>query len=144
MTKKIGIIQHGINLDHITQGRAWYIIKLLKLDHSKYPVGIGLNLTSTKLIKIENYKLSKRELELISIFAVNATYSEINEFNVTRKEILKLPEKIVELIICPNHRCISHQYKSLFYLHQKNTELIAECHYCTKSYNLNNLTEFKL
>lgn len=149
MEKKIGIIQNGINLDHIPQGNAWYIIKLLKLDSSKYPVGIGLNLMSTKLgrkdlIKIENYKLSKRELELISIFAFAATYSEIDEFKVTRKETLKLPDRIDELIICPNHRCISHQYKSLFHLQQKNTELVAECHYCTKSYNLSSLTEFKL
>lgn len=149
MEKKIGIIQNGINLDHIPQGNAWYIIKLLKLDSSKYPVGIGLNLMSTKLgrkdlIKIENYKLSKRELELISIFAFDATYSEIDEFKVTKKETLKLPDKIDELIICPNHRCISHQHKSLFHLQQKNTKFIAECHYCTKSYNLSSLTEFKL
>lgn len=149
MTKKIGVIQQGINLDHIPQGNAWYIIKLLKLDSSKYPVGIGLNLMSTKLgrkdlLKIENYKLSVRELEQISIFAFNATYSEIDDFKVIKKEKLALPDKISELIICPNHRCISHQYKSLFYLAQKKGELIAECHYCTKNYNLTSLTEFKL
>lgn len=149
MTKTIGMIKNGINLDHIPKGNAWYIIKLLKLDNSKYPVGIGLNLISTKLgqkdlLKIENYKLSNRELELISIFAFNATYSEIDDFQVIKKIILKLPDKIDELIICPNHRCISHQYKSLFYLKQKHDELTAECHYCTKSYNLTGLTNFKL
>jgi aspartate carbamoyltransferase regulatory subunit len=149
MSKTIGMIQKGINLDHISQGNAWYIIKLLKLDSSKYPVGIGLNLTSTKmgrkdLLKIENYKLSLRELKLISIFAVGATYSEIDNFNVIKKETLKLPKKIDELIICPNHRCISHQHKSLFYLSCRENSFIAECHYCTKSYDLKTLNNFKL
>ena len=149
MTKTIGMIEKGFNLDHIPQGNAWYIIKSLKLDSSKYSVGIGLSLTSKKLgrkdlLKIENYTLSLDELKLISLFAVDATYCEIKDFKVVKKEQLKLPDIIEDLIICPNHRCISHQYKSLFYMHRKNQELIAECHYCTKNYNLKSLTEFKL
>lgn len=147
-SKTIGMIKDGINLDHIPQGNAWYIIKLLKLDNSRYPVGIGLNLTSKKmghkdLLKIENHKLSKRELELISIFAVGSTYSEIEDYKIVKKEILQLPLQIDDLVICPNHRCISHQYKSLFYLQQKN-DLLVECHYCTKKYKLSELREFKI
>ena len=149
MGKKIGIIENGINLDHMPQGSAWYIIKLLKLDSSKYPVGIGLNLSSQKLgrkdlVKIENYKLTSRELELVSVFARGATYSQIEKFEVIEKKQLELPRQITDLIICPNHRCISHQYKSLFKLHENGDNLIAECHYCTHNYDLTKLTEFNL
>lgn len=148
-TKTIGMIPKGINLDHIPQGNAWYIIKLLKLDSSKYPVGIGLNLTSEKLgrkdlLKIENYKLTQKEMKLISVFAVDATYSEIDDYKIIKKEQLKVPKKVDDLIICPNHRCISHQYKSLFYIHKKEDKLIVECHYCTKNYKLEELTEFNV
>lgn len=143
------MIENGINLDHMPQGSAWYIIKLLKLDSSKHPVGIGLNLISQKLgrkdlVKIENYKLSAREIELISVFAHGATYSVIENFSVTHKQQLSLPKDVANLIICPNHRCISHQYKSLFKLHANGENLVAECHYCAHNYDLTKLTEFKL
>lgn len=149
MIKKIGMIENGINLDHMPQGSAWYIIRLLKLDSSKYPVGIGLNLVSQKLgrkdlVKIENYKLSSRELELVSVFAPGATYSEIENFKVVKKQQLELPNKIAELIVCPNHRCISHQHKSLFLLYGNTINLIAECYYCSQKYDLRVLDQYKL
>ena len=149
MDKKIGIIESGINLDHMPQGSAWYIIRLLKLDSSKHPAGIGLNLISQKLgrkdlIKIENYKFSPRELELVSVFAPGATYSEIENFKVVRKLQLELPNKIAELIICPNHRCVSHQHKSLFILSANGNNPIAECHYCSQKYELKALNQYKL
>ena len=60
MDKKIGAIANGVNIDHIPQGNAWHILRLLKLER-KYPVGIGLNLISKRmglkdLVKVENYR----------------------------------------------------------------------------------------
>lgn len=149
MEKRIGRIKNGINLDHLPVGSAWYIIKLLKLESIKYPVGIGLNLTSRKLgrkdlIKIEEYHLSPRDLELISIFARGATYSEIKDYEVVNKFQIACPEQVADLIVCPNHRCVSHQYKSLFHLQHKNQGLIAKCHYCENSYELSKLNDFKI
>ena len=149
MEKKIGRIENGINLDHLQPGSAWYIIKLLKLDNIKHPVGIGLNLSSKKmgkkdLIKIENYRLSPAELELIGIFARGAMYSIIENYQVVSKTKIQLPPEVNELVICPNHRCISHQYKSRFQMQLKGNELIARCHYCENSYALSNLTEFNI
>ena len=149
MQTRIGRIENGINLDHLPVGSAWYIIKLLKLEKIKHPVGIGLNLNSTKLgrkdlIKIEEYILSPRELELISIFAMGATYSEIKNYAVVNKFQINCPDQVADLIICPNHRCVSHQYKSLFHLHNKPNGLNAKCHYCENSYELSKLTEFKI
>lgn len=146
--KKIGAIENGINLDHIPQGNAWYIIKLLKLER-KYPVGIGLNLLSKRmgvkdLVKVENYFLTDKQLKAVSVFAPGATYSEIRNFEVVRKIQLTLPESIDELIICPNHRCISHQYRSLFRLSYSNENAIAQCHYCEHHFNLSDLNAFQL
>ena len=148
MDKKIGAIANGINIDHIPQGNAWYILKLLKLDR-KYPVGIGLNLVSKRLgfkdlVKVENYRLTAAELSLVSLFAYGASYSEIENYVIVRKVQLTLPEMIAGVIICPNHRCISHQQRSKFHLSSLANNLLAECHYCTHKYELNKLSEFNL
>ncbi|MEN9947019.1 MAG: hypothetical protein RLZZ293_1405 [Pseudomonadota bacterium] len=147
MSKKIGAIANGVNLDHIRQGNAWYIIKLLKLERN-YPVGIGLNLPSQRLgykdlVKIENFYCSEDQLERISLFAYGATYSEIKNFEIVRKIHLTLP-KVTDLIICPNHRCISHQYSSKFHLHINGDIIIARCHYCEHNYDLDGLNQFNL
>jgi len=146
--KKIGAIENGINLDHIPQGNAWYIIRLLKLER-KYPVGVGLNLVSKRLgvkdlVKVENYFLTESQLKAVSLFAPGATYSEIRDFEVVRKVQLTLPDIIEDLIVCPNHRCISHQYRSLFKLHSTNEHSIAQCHYCEHHFDLDVLKEFNL
>ncbi len=148
MTKKIGAIENGINLDHIVQGNAWYIIKLLRLNR-QHAVGIGLNLPSRRmgvkdLLKIENFRMSQEQLHLVSVFAYGATYSEIENYQVVRKISLELPDIIKDLIICPNQRCISHQYKSCFKLNSTNDNIVARCHYCEQGFDLTSLTEYKL
>lgn len=148
MDKKIGAIENGINLDHIPQGNAWLIIRLLKLGR-RYPMGIGLNLVSKRigfkdLVKIENYYLTDNELAKIRIFAHGATYSEIKNYEIVKKIQLTRPELIEDIIICPNHRCISHEYKSLFKIQSKGEHIMAKCHYCECNYDMANLTQFKL
>lgn len=148
MEKKIGALANGVNIDHIPQGNAWHIIKLLKLQR-KYPVGIGLNLTSKRLgvkdlVKIENYKLSEDQLKAISIFAPGATYSEIDNYQVIKKIQLVVPNEIESLVICPNHRCVSHQYRSKFSFKNEREKVIATCHYCEHNYELSSLTEFNI
>jgi aspartate carbamoyltransferase regulatory subunit len=148
MNKKIGAIQSGINLDHIRPGNAWYLIQLLGLQQ-QYAVGIGLNLPSKRmgvkdLLKVENFFLSSEQLQLVSVFAYGATYSIIQDYQVISKTRLELPERVLDLIICPNHRCISQQYKSWFKLKQRNASVVAICHYCENKYALSSLTKFKL
>ncbi|MDD3265694.1 MAG: aspartate carbamoyltransferase regulatory subunit [Burkholderiales bacterium] len=148
MENKIGALANGVNIDHIPQGNAWHIIKLLKLQR-KYPVGIGLNLTSKRLgvkdlVKIENYKLSEEQLSAISIFAPGATYSEIENYQIVKKVKLTVATEIENLVICPNHRCVSHQYRSKFSFNNEREKVVATCHYCEHNYELSSLTEFNL
>lgn len=148
MEKKIGALANGVNIDHIPQGNAWHIIKLLKLQR-KYPVGIGLNLTSKRLgvkdlVKIENYVLTDEQLNAVSIFAPGATYSEIKDYQIVKKVQLAVPTEISDLVICPNHRCVSHQYRSKFSFNSERDKIVATCHYCEHNYDLSSLTEFNL
>lgn len=149
MEKKIGAIANGVNIDHISQGNAWYIIKLLKLQR-RYPVGIGLNLPSKRLgvkdlVKIENYRLTEEQIKTVSLFATGATYSEIENYEIVRKFQLTTPDVLEGIVVCPNHRCISHQYRSKFTFSQSNDKkTIASCHYCEHNYDLESLTDFNI
>ena len=148
MDKKIGAIANGINIDHITQGNALHILRYLHLER-KYPVGIGLNLPSQRLvikdlIKIENYTLNAEQIKAISVLAPKATYSEIVNYEVVKKFQLSTPEEIENLVICPNHRCVSHQYRSKFRFIDMPDKTIAHCGYCDHNYDLKELQEFNL
>ncbi len=150
MEKHIGYIENGVNIDHIPQGNAWYIIKILGLDKSSAQVGIGLNLPSKKLgykdlIKIENHFISQNALDSISTFCVGSTLSVIQDFKVIEKKTLTLPEEINNIIICPNNRCVSRLHTSKFYSAiNHNHKIYVKCHYCEQSFLLNELSEYKL
>ncbi len=148
MDKKIGAIANGVIIDHIPQGNAWMIIKLLQLAQN-YSIGIGLNLVSNRLgikdlVKIENYQLTELQINLLGVFAYGATYSIIENYQIKHKTILTLPNSVDNIIVCPNHRCVSHQHRSRFMLKNTGENLIATCYYCEHNYDLRNLTDFNL
>jgi aspartate carbamoyltransferase regulatory subunit len=146
----IGYIANGINLDHIPHGRAFYIMQVLDLAQTDKQVGIGLNLPSKKLgykdlIKVEDYYLNKQQLEAISLFAPCATLCTIKNFEVIEKIELKLPEKIENLIICPNSRCVSKLHKSKFIIFtDRQNKTCVKCHYCEQEFLLDTIKEYKI
>lgn len=148
--RHIGYIENGINIDHIPHGNAWYVMKVLNLFNSESQAGIGLNLPSMKLgvkdlVKIENRILTQNEIDAISLFCVGSTLSVMKDFVVIDKQILELPKQVHDIIICPNKRCVSHQYTSKFYtfINRKN-QTGVKCHYCEKEFLLDEIHEYKL
>ena len=150
MKKHIGYIENGINIDHIPHGNAWYVMKILNLFSSSNHTGVGLNLPSRKLgvkdlVKIEDYTLTKNQIDAISLFCVGSTLSIIKNFVVISKEILQLPYEVKDIIICPNKRCVSHQHTSKFTTFTNRKALmVVSCHYCEKEFLLDEIREYKL
>ncbi len=150
MEAHIGYIQSGINIDHIPQGNAWYVIRILGLDNANNQVGIGLNLPSKKLvrkdlIKIENWQIKQEQISAISLFCVGASLSVIENYTVVSKSVLSLPAEINDIIICPNNRCVSQHHKSKFFTETKHTNKVyAKCHYCEQSFLLNEIKNYKI
>lgn len=147
--KHIGYIENGINIDHIPHGNAWYIMKILNLFNSDSQTGVGLNLPSSKLgtkdlIKVENRTLTANEIDIISLFAVGGTLSVIKDFIVVNKQTLNLPDAVTNLIVCPNQRCVSHEYNSKFStsINCKNATSI-KCHYCEREFLLHEIKSYK-
>ncbi len=150
MKKHIGYIENGINLDHIPHGNAWYVMKVLNLNNSDTQTGIGLNLPSNRLgrkdlVKIENRTLTQSEIDAISLFCVGATLSVIEDFKVIQKMVLTLPDTVEDIIICPNERCVSKDYKSKFrgFVDRANN-ICVKCNYCEQEFLLNNIKDYKI
>ena len=147
-TRSVSAINNGIVIDHIPAGQALKIMRLLHAVNNKQRVTLGLNLTSKRLklkdlIKIENRKLSAEEIKQISVFAPTATISFIEAFVVCEKLKCQLPETIRNVLICPNHNCISRSEakSSYFRLEGSTKEVNLYCFYCEKQFKRGQLEE---
>ncbi|HLX55284.1 MAG TPA: aspartate carbamoyltransferase regulatory subunit [Aquella sp.] len=150
MKKHIADLENGINIDHIPHGNALFIIQTLRLFNSDKQVGVGLNLPSNRLgrkdlLKIANYCLNDNEQHAISLFASGATLSVIQDYQVISKTILSLPKEISNLIICPNSRCVSRQYKSKFNTDKdRKNHVRVKCNYCEQEFLLDSIKEYNI
>lgn len=134
-------IKEGTVIDHITAGKAIFLLRILKLESHRKQVTVGLNLPSTKmkfkdLVKVEGWELSENETSQIAIFSPKATISIIRNFRVVNKYVVSLPPVIEEFVICPNPTCITNHEKTrrLFYLTSRK-EIQLRCKYCEKTFS---------
>jgi len=102
-------IENGIVIDHIPAGKAFLVLRLLKLD-PKARALIAQNVESgglgTKdLIKIEGSYLTSKEIDLIAFVAPLATLNNIENWRVKEKRSIKLPDQIGGIFKCPNLLC---------------------------------------
>lgn len=145
---KVSAIKNGTVIDHIPSGRAMEIVNYLKLKSKENDnsIVIGVNFGSSKMtkkdvIKIENKELTPTELNQISVFAPEATITIIRNFNKIKKYRVKVPEFFVDIIKCPNPKCITNDEKmeTKFVNIQANPHKV-KCFYCEKIFNDQEIT----
>ncbi|MBS9781197.1 MAG: aspartate carbamoyltransferase regulatory subunit [Gammaproteobacteria bacterium] len=145
---KIKMIVNGVVIDHILNNNLLKILQLLHWQNITDPVAVGFNLTSKRLgkkalIKMNNAKFTDEQKNIVALFAKGATYNIIAEGEVISKETL-IPQNEAEYdIYCPNTRCVSRMYKSVFIPKIENDTVRAECKYCELHFSLDELREFR-
>ena len=102
-------IENGIVIDHIPAGKAFQVLRLLKVD-PKARALIAQNVESRShgakdLIKIEGSYLTSKEIDLIALVAPSATLNVIEDWRVKDKRRILLPERIEGIFSCPNPLC---------------------------------------
>jgi len=102
-------IENGIVIDHIPAGRAFQVLKLLKLPADARAL-IAQNvdsrsLGSKDLIKIEGTYLTSNEIDIIAFVAPDATLNIISDWHVREKRKITVPETIESAFNCPNVLC---------------------------------------
>jgi aspartate carbamoyltransferase regulatory subunit len=102
-------IENGIVIDHIPAGKAFLVLKLLKLPIDAQTL-IAQNVESRSLgkkdlIKIEGTYLTSSEIDIIAFVAPNSTLNIIQNWEVIEKRVIKYPEEIKGVFKCPNLLC---------------------------------------
>ena len=128
-------IRNGIVIDHIKSGQGIRVFNWLGLDKSPYTVAFVVNASSRELgrkdiIKIDN--TISINFNLLGLIDPNITVNIIEEEKVTEKITLKLPEKVENVILCKNPRCITSTEKYIPHIfHLEDAEQRTyRCEYC--------------
>ena len=138
---KITPIKNGTVIDHIEAGMAMKVAKLLGIPdadtHST--VSIAMFVKSSKMgykdiLKIEDRELKKREVNIISLIAPNASISIIQDEGVTKKLKMSLPKTISGIAKCSNPNCITNKEEPLEteFTVTDGKEVKLRCIYCDR------------
>lgn len=131
----IDSIQNGIVLDHIKAGKSMQIYNDLGLEDMDCSVAIIKNAPSNKMGRKDIIKIDDTmdlNLDVLGYIDPNITVCYISDGRIVRKEHLKLPKKIVNIIKCKNPRCITSVESSLdhIFLLADEEKQIYRCAYC--------------
>jgi len=128
-------IKNGIVIDHIKAGLGIRIFNWLRLEKVPYTVAFITNANSVSsgkkdIIKIDN--TISINFDILGLIDPNITVNIIKDEKVTKKIKLSLPEKVENVLICKNPRCISSTEKYLTHIfHLEDPQLLTyRCEYC--------------
>jgi aspartate carbamoyltransferase regulatory subunit len=131
----IAQIKNGIVIDHIKAGQGIRIFNWLGLDRLPYMVAFLLNATSKRMGRKDIIKIDNTitiNFDVLGLIDPNITVNIIEDEVISRKIKLKLPERVENVLICKNPRCITsteHYIPHIFHL--ENPELRTyHCEYC--------------
>ena len=107
---KIGHIENGIVLDHITAGNGMNIYNVLNLGKLDCTVALIKNADSPKMGKKDIIKISTHldiDLDVLGYLDPGITVNVIRDSQVAERRKVALPERVVGVIKCKNPRCIT-------------------------------------
>ncbi len=145
---KVSAIENGTVIDHIPSNAVFQVIRILKLESFENMVLFATNLESKKygtkgIIKVSGKYFRPEELNKISLVAPHASIIEIKDFQVAKKMVVEVPEKITGIVKCFNPNCVTNheQLVTRFDVVEKE-DLRLKCRYCEKITRKSNM-EFK-
>ena len=137
----VGAITEGFVLDHIKAGNSMRIYHDLQLDKLDCTVAIIKNAKSNKMGKKDIIKvecpIEMLDLDILGFIDHNITVNIIKDEKIVEKKVLKLPERVTNVIKCKNPRCITsieQELPHIFFLADEKKE-IYRCKYCEEKYS---------
>lgn len=112
----IDSIQNGIVLDHIKAGKSMDIYQVLDLGALDCHVAIIKNASSKKMGRKDVIKIDAPidlNLDVIGYIDPGITINYIRDGELIEKKHLELPERVTNVILCSNPRCITSTEQEL-------------------------------
>ena len=118
---EVRAIENGTVIDHIPSDCLFKIIKILDLEHDTHRITFGTNLESKRMgskaiIKINDRFCKQDELNRIAIVAPMAKVNIIENFRVTEKRNVTIPEPV----------------ETSFTVIREGEQIALRCKYCEK------------
>ena len=141
MSKKelnVSAIQNGTVIDHIAQGQVERVLHILNLSMHEDQIYFGANLDSKKygkkgIIKVSNKFFEPEEINKMALVSPTASIIEIRNYDVIKKESVRIPDEIRGSVKCVNPNCITnHENMQTKFVVVNKEEIILKCHYCEK------------
>jgi aspartate carbamoyltransferase regulatory subunit len=128
-------IKNGIVIDHIKAGQGIHIFNWLGLDKAPYTVAFVVNANSGQMEKKDIIKIDNTidiNFNILGLIDPNITVNIIENEKIINKFKLQLPEKVEDVLVCKNPRCITSTEKYVPHIfHLVNPELRTyRCEYC--------------
>jgi aspartate carbamoyltransferase regulatory subunit len=128
-------IKNGIVIDHIRAGQGIRIFNWLGLEKAHYTVAFVVNATSEHMGRKDIIKIDNTitiNFDILGLIDPHITVNVIENEKISEKIKLKLPERVENVLICKNPRCITSTEAYVPHVfHLENPELRTyRCEYC--------------
>jgi aspartate carbamoyltransferase regulatory subunit len=128
-------IKNGIVIDHIKAGQGIRIFDWLGLDKAPYTVAFVVNANSKRMGRKDIIKIDNTiaiNFNILGLIDPHITVNIIENEKISEKIKLQLPERVEDVLVCKNPRCITSTEKYIPHVfHLENQELRTyRCEYC--------------
>ena len=135
---RIGHIQNGIVLDHITAGNGMNIYNVLNLGKLDCTVALIKNADSPKMGKKDIIKISTHleiDLDVLGYLDPGITVNIIHDGEVAEQRHVALPQRVVDVIKCKNPRCITSVEREIVHEFKLTDPVkkVYRCIYCEQA-----------
>ena len=106
----IAKIKNGVVIDHIKAGQGIRIFNWLGLDKAPYTVAFVVNANSRRMGRKDIIKIDNTiaiSFDLLGLIDPDITVNIIESESITEKIQLRLPQRVENILICKNPRCVT-------------------------------------
>jgi len=134
----IDSIKNGYVIDHIQAGKAMTIYEQLSLNDLNCQVAIITNAKSKKTGRKDIIKIDQSieiDLDKLGFIDPDCTVNIVKDDMIIEKKKLTLPDKIVNVAICKNPRCITsvEEHLDQIFTLTDRVNKVYRCKYCEMS-----------
>ncbi|MBR1969890.1 MAG: aspartate carbamoyltransferase regulatory subunit [Clostridia bacterium] len=132
---RVDSMKDGMVIDHIACGKAMDIYSMLSLDKLDCAIALLQSVPSKKMGKKDIIKIDRIldiNFDALGFISPNITIDIVRGGEVVEKKHIELPEKLTDILVCKNPRCITSVEQDIHHVFRlTNKEKgIYRCIYC--------------